>query len=434
MKISNYNFYYPLESNNQETLIYNSRTNALALIENDNLNLLNRQGQGQVQIEDSELQCNLLRGGFIVADDLNELDLIRLSLLKSRFSDQFLGLTIAPTMDCNFNCIYCYEKGRQDSYMSAQVQQALYNFTADRIDKAKHFSITWYGGEPLLALDTIEELSRQFIRLCAEQQVSYSAGIVTNGYQLTTETAKRLQSAKVSMAQITLDGSPEIHDQRRPLASGQGSFATILNNIQACAEFIDITIRINTDQENAGKIDSLIDILESSNLKDKVNVYLGFVDTINDCYLDDKCLSRKQSSHLNYLEEKKLSERCFICTSAKYPKLYGNFCGADNSSSYVVDPDGFLYKCWNDIGLPECAIGNVLDLTNRYNNQLFSNYMLYMPTDDPQCKKCKLLPICMGGCPHLRVNDRQDQCSEYKYNLESYIRDYAKALSSHSGN
>ena len=53
---------------------------------------------------------DLKHGGYILRDDIDELELISLNLLQSRYSTSGLGLTIAPTSDCNFRCIYCYEK------------------------------------------------------------------------------------------------------------------------------------------------------------------------------------------------------------------------------------------------------------------------------------------------------------------------------------
>ena len=51
----------------------------------------------------------------------------------------------------------------------------------------KRFSVSWYGGEPLMALPIIEKLSEAFFRLCEENGVKYTESIVTNGYLLTKE-------------------------------------------------------------------------------------------------------------------------------------------------------------------------------------------------------------------------------------------------------
>ena len=429
MKLSKYNFHYKLAENTEETLIYNSRTNALALIENENFKYLSGKTDNIV-VENKKLRKNLLRGGFLLDSNVNELDLIKINLLKARFNNDSLGLTIAPTLACNFKCIYCYEKENlNNSYMTEEVIQAMLEFIKKRIETITNLGITWYGGEPLLALDTIEYLSKEIIKMCDENNVNYNAGIITNGYSFTKEVAQKLKDLRVEHAQITLDGTEEIHNQRRPLVNGRETFNTIIQNINDTADIMKISIRVNTDKSNIDKLDGLLDTLISYNLHNRVHVYLGFVDSINECYADDQCLSREGFSKLNYIAEKKLVDKGFVKSSEyKYPRLHANYCGADNDSTYVVGPKGYIYKCYNEIGDRTAVIDSILDTDEDFNLALYNKYMLHMPVDDEVCSQCKLLPICMGGCPYHKITKNDKKCSEYKYSLEEYLKDTAKYL------
>ncbi|QOR35742.1 radical SAM protein [Clostridium sp. 'deep sea'] len=429
MKLSKYNFHYKLNENTEETLIYNSRTNALALIENDNFKYLSGESDNIV-VEDKELRKNLLHGGFLLDSNVNELDLIKIKMLKARFNNDSLGLTIAPTLACNFKCIYCYEKENlNSSYMTEEVIQAMLEFIKKRIEIISNLGITWYGGEPLLALDTIEYLSKEIIKMCEENNVHYNAGIITNGYSFTKEVAQKLKDLKVEHAQITLDGTEEIHNKRRPLVNGRETFDTIIQNINDTADIMKISVRVNTDKSNIDKLDALLDTLISYNLHKRVHVYLGFVDSINECYADDKCLSREGFSKLNYSAEKKLVEKGFVQSSEyKYPRLYANYCGADNDGAFVVGPKGYIYKCYNEIGDRDAVVDSILDTDEEFNLALYNKYMLHMPVDDEVCSECKLLPICMGGCPYHKISKNDKKCSEYKYSLEEYLKDTAKYI------
>ena len=69
---------------------------------------------------------DLYKGGFIVDNDFDELKELELRLLHGRFSSNSLGLTLAPTSDCNFRCIYCYEKDViKPTYMTEEVQDGV---------------------------------------------------------------------------------------------------------------------------------------------------------------------------------------------------------------------------------------------------------------------------------------------------------------------
>jgi len=55
------------------------------------------------------------------------------------------------------------------------------------------------------------------------------------------------------------------------------------------------------------------------------------------------------------------------------------------------------------------------------NESLFFDYMGYDATEDDKCKKCNLLPICMGGCPYERLVGI-DRCMPYKYHIEELLK------------
>lgn len=111
-----------------------------------------------------------------------------------------------------------------------------------------------------------------------------------------------------------------------------------------------------------------------------------------------------------------------------YPFPKANFCGADAISAFVIDSDGRLYKCWNDIGVHNRAIGQLKNpaISNPVSSfETFKEYLLYDPTEDIECKDCKMLPICMGGCPSSRIQ-KADRCGYLKNYMDEYIRSFVK--------
>lgn len=431
MKQSNYNFIYEFEPDENSVLIYNSRTNALAVMDAEHTHMFNAFVHDNSEITDEAFLKSLVEGGFVVEDDVSELSIIKYQLLSSRFNTKVLALTIAATSDCNFRCIYCYEKNsmKSGSKMTDETKENLMKFIEEQLDTTEQLSINWYGGEPLLVMDIIEDMSGRLIKLCEEKGVAYTAGIVTNGYLLSTEIARRLAVCKVTNMQITIDGPEEIHNKRRPLAGGQGTFKKILENVKDSKGFIDhISIRINTDKENVNETNKLIkDIKEMGVDSENVSFYLGLVESHNGCYLDEKCLTAEAFSkkHLDFMKENGIQ---FMNA---YPALVANFCGADLKNSFVVDSAGLLYKCWNDVGVAERAVGSVAlqdaEDTRRYNDSLYYDYMLYDATEDVECRDCKFLPICMGGCP-FRRRGNGNRCVDKKYIMEEYLRECATVL------
>ena len=425
MKPSNYNFFFPYEPDDSKLIAYNSFSNALALMEKEKHKIFTRFCENGENMNDDEFEGQLKAGHFLIEDDCNELDILRFRMLSARYNTDFLGLTIAPTADCNFRCAYCYEKDViKPDYMSEEVQDKIIELVKSRAKVISHLSVTWYGGEPLMAVDVIERLSRKFIEICNENKITYSGNIVTNGYLLTKEIAKLLQELIINTMQITMDGGRETHDSRRPHADGSGTFDAILSNMAEAKEFLPtIGLRVNVDKENISSAKEISDILSEKGLSNKVSIYLGKIMDENDTYDGKKCFDMYEFSH----EEFKHYLDVGADVMWRYPRSVSNVCGADSCSSHIIAADGRMYKCWADIGNHERCTGKLVDRITHKDN-VFLSYMLFDPTTSNPCKNCNVLPVCMGGCPYKRLNEDTDKCGIHKFVLEKYLRIIARKL------
>lgn len=109
MRESNYNFFIKNEENNG-VIAYNSFTSAMAMMNNEEFERFNSSKENDFDSCDEETIKLLKNNGYIIEDDYKELDTIECDFLNAKYSNNFMVLTIAPTEDCNFRCIYCYEK------------------------------------------------------------------------------------------------------------------------------------------------------------------------------------------------------------------------------------------------------------------------------------------------------------------------------------
>jgi uncharacterized protein len=152
--------------------------------------------------------------GFLVNDDMDEKKRLKVSERLTRYNSQDLSLTIAPTLNCNMACPYCYEQKGNNGAMSSDVISGIVSFVENYMSshKVRRLNIVWYGGEPLLELNTITKLAKYLHSLCSENGVKYYSGIITNGSLLTYEVAEILKNdCNVSYVQVTIDGLKEIH-------------------------------------------------------------------------------------------------------------------------------------------------------------------------------------------------------------------------------
>jgi uncharacterized protein len=372
---------------------------------------------------------------FLIEEGIHEKDYLKISQRLVRYSNQELFLTIAPTLDCNMACPYCYEK-KTKSTMSQAVILGIVSFVKNQIKhhNVRGLNIVWYGGEPLLELETIIKLSKLIVELCENEGIRYSSGIITNGSLLTYESAKILKdNCNVSFAQVTIDGLMETHNKRRILINGEDSFGIITSNIEKCKELFDITIRVNVDKKNIDEVGPLIKYLyKEKDWSRFIKIDINPVDNLSEGKRGNpvNCFTTKDFAKLNSKFLRALYENA---NNKSLPYLYPKrrliSCSALHSGSFVIDPDGNLYKCWNLIGLKEHSFGSIF--TEPVLNKELATWL---SIDQPKaCENCNLLPLCQGGCPLTWLqNDNVPACSHkalsFKENLKITYEKYVENL------
>lgn len=101
--------------------------------------------------------------------------------------------------------------------MNDETANGIVNLVRNNANTINMLGVTWYGGEPLLEVNRIENLTKAFKEICNKNNVKYQANIVTNGYLLDKKMILRLIDLDITSIQITLDGTKEYHDQTRYL-------------------------------------------------------------------------------------------------------------------------------------------------------------------------------------------------------------------------
>ncbi|KKY00429.1 radical SAM protein [Paraclostridium benzoelyticum] len=430
MKKSKYNKIIKLE--NEKTIAFNSLTCALAEVDEEFLNVLENIENidtDNISGKMKELVDNMSVGNFIIQNETDELKLIKYRNYRGKFSNNGLGLVIAPTLACNFACPYCYETPKP-GMISKEVQDSLIELIEQNAKRKKNIHITWYGGEPLLAKDIIADFAKKAIEITEREGVHYSSYIVTNGYLINDEIIQIFKDSRIGGAQITIDGPPSIHNQRRILKnSNEETFDKIVENIKKLIDggITNVGIRINIDKTNVAHIEELLDILEENDLKD-ARISLGHVSAYTDACsgIASNCLNTEEYSQEDIKYQKILFERGYKSSGEYpyYPSIKANYCCADSIGAYVIDPEGYMYKCWNDVGNVKRTVGNITTINTDIDEKMHAlntEYIMWSPFENERCIECELLPICMGGCPYNGLIDNNPKCEKWKFSLEQTI-------------
>ncbi len=428
MKKSNYNKVWKLDDG--KTLAFNSMTCALAEVDEKFLEIYENFDSidfDKLTPEQKEMIEQMKDGHFIIDKDLDELKQIEFRHYKGKYGNNGLGLTLAPTLACNFKCPYCYETP-DSKVMDSEVQSAIVNMADEALNRADSLDITWYGGEPMLAKGLIWEMSQKFIEVCESKNATYGAYMVTNGYLFVKEDLENLKKSKIAAMQITIDGPPEVHNTRRVLHNDGGTFDEIVENIKMLREGgIKVNLRINIDKTNIDSVPKLLDILVENKLND-MTISFGQVTAYTEACssISGSCLNTKEYADWNLEFQKHLVDKGFPATQYPYyPGIKANYCCADQINAFVVDPNGYMYKCWNNVGLKEEAVGNVKEVFNEDVDIKYAinhaKWLTNTPFTEEKCVECSLLPVCMGGCPQVALQSGNVDCEKWIYNLDEVL-------------
>jgi len=409
-------------------LAYNSLSNGLAVLDEEGRARYAALVEGTQPQLDHPVDRGLLEGRFIIPEKFNELAYLKTLHLRDRYATDNWNLTICPTIDCNFGCDYCFQL-HQKSRMGQPVQAKLLELFAQKAPHLSRFDVTWFGGEPALAWDVVQKLSQGFLDIARNHGVEYGASLVTNGYLLDEEKVADMISHRIHLVQITLDGDVAYHDQRRHLLSGEGTFEQILANLHLFRDQpIFVQIRINVDARNREGVPVLLKRLAEEGLAHLENIRVYFAPVTSTTPpshgVNGFCFTPKDFAQLEP-EYFSLAESLGLGT-IPYPSLQLGGCIATRPEGFVVEPDGSLQKCWDTVGQPEYAVGNILeyDPSRIAENPIYQRWMSWDPfAKDLACSSCSWLPTCMGGCP-LRVafpetmpeGKLELECTTFKWN------------------
>ncbi|MDE5930443.1 MAG: SPASM domain-containing protein [Muribaculaceae bacterium] len=340
-----------------------------------------------------------------------------------KYDSTRLSLVLVPTTACNFDCPYCFEPKANPKMMDAEVINQVRDFVKS-FKEAKSLSLTWYGGEPLLAFEQIKKL---YGMLTEEDMPKISShSIVTNGYLFNQEVIDFFKATELKSIQITLDGTEQRHNTTRCLKGcGEPTFDVILRNIDNILRELNdayLSIRVNIDRTNYKEYIELLRYFKNKYPDNKhLSVYPGLIraETEDGKSLNCDCFSCEDIFELNQLVRAEGHD------VRLFPKKESRGCMVHSLNSYIIGPEGELYKCWNDVSDPELTIGNISTVKLNGSSRLL-DFMTETTPFNPECRNCHVFPVCGGGCAYYRLRNYREGAS---FAVCSPFRDYSRLKS-----
>ncbi len=354
--------------------------------------------------------------------------------------------------DCNLHCTYCFYlkkallyPGKRLRRMNDVTLEAYVRGYIDATREEDEVAFTWQGGEPtLLGLD--------FYRKAVDLQTSYGQGRkISNSFQtngmLIDENWCLFFLENDFLVGLSLDGPDYIHNAYRRTAAGGPSHDRALRALRMLRHY---GVRFNVLAcVNRKSSEEPLWVYES--LRDSGARYIQFLPVVErpagrtDTVTEWSVRPEDYGNFLTAVFDRWIRRDVgatfvmnFEWALANFMELPGTVCHHQPTCgrSVIVEHNGDVYSCDHFV-YPEYMRGNIFnrsfaDILDDPAQEDFGKRKFSTLTE--QCRDCKMLKGCWGGCPKHRFAETDDGepgqsylCKGY-YHFFGHIVPHIKAM------
>ncbi len=343
-------------------------------------------------------------------------------------SNEVKALCIHICHDCNLRCRYCFaDEGAYHSareFMSEETAKKAIDFLIENSGNRKVLEVDFFGGEPLMCLDTIKNIVYYAKEKAAARGKKFLFTTTTNALLLNEE-AIEFFNAEMENVVLSLDGRKQVHDAIRKTVNGKGSYDFVINNIKNFVKSRGDKHYYVRGTFTAKNLDFSKDVLFlADNGFDSISMEPVVTD-IDDLAIKEEHLPEilKEYERLcdEYLERYERGEGFNFfhfnvdleggpCLSKRV-----SACGAGNEY-FSVAPNGDIYPCHQFVGDEKFKMGNVNG--GALNADIRSTFAENCLFTREKCDKCFAKYICSGGCSANNYHFEGDMNKPYGVTCE----------------
>ena len=255
----------------------------------------------------------------------------------------------------------------------------------------KKLWIRWFGGEPTVAADRIDQISNGL----KDKGITFVSTMISNGYLFDEEMVNKAKSLwNLKRVQISVDGMEEHYNEVKNYVNAlDNPFIRVMRNIRLLLEKeIHVDLRMNFDIGNYKDFERLLKYAttyykEYKGLKVYAYPVIGdYPDKTGKILHGSDEWRRKTSIELN----DRARSAGMYQQKDELPHLKYIGCSADQDNSVTINPQGMLVECPEQFD--ECqSIGNLEE--GIVNKELVNQWK--MIADHERCRECVFFPRCV---------------------------------------
>lgn len=335
------------------------------------------------------------------------------------------ALCLHVSHDCNLRCQYCFAStgdfGTGRKIMPFEVAKKAVDFVVERSGPRKNIEVDFFGGEPLMAFDTVMKTVDYARSLEKETGKHFRFTITTNGLLLDDEKIAYINENMDNVV-LSLDGRKDVNDEMRKTVSGDGSYDIIVPKFKKLVEQrdpqLDYYARGTFTSKNLDFAEDVMSIADEGFERLSVEPVTSEEGTGYDLAESDLPAIFDEYDRLTdlILEKRKKGEKIsffhFMVDLNQGPCVIKRLRGCGAGYEYVaITPEGDIYPCHQFVGKEEFRQGSVMDGT--FDEDIARKFAAMNIYSRKKCRSCWAKFYCSGGCNAANYNMNADMNQPY---------------------
>lgn len=313
--------------------------------------------------------------------------------------------------DCNLRCKYCFAStgdfGGGRKLMPFEVGKAALDFIVKNSGTRHNLEVDFFGGEPLMNFGVVKRLVEYGRKIEKENNKHFRFTITTNGILLDDEKIDFINREMHNVV-LSIDGRREINDEMRPHVDGRGSYDDIIGKYKKLVENRnggEYYVRGTFTHKNLDFAEDVLHLADEG--FDQISVEPVVCDRNSPYAIQKEDLPRifeeyekLASAYLSRRREGKgFNFFHFMIDLNEGPCILKLLKGCGCGNEYVaVTPDGEIYPCHQFVGQSNFIMGNVLEQSGNFENELKIAFSKANIFTKKSCPDCWARFFCSGGC------------------------------------